>query len=35
MGFAGGDWVTRTVKSKDMFCSKYWTELNAGKAPAV
>ena len=34
MSFVAGDWVTRVMKSKDMFCSKYWTMLNAGKAPA-
>lgn len=33
MGVVVGDWVTKTMKSKDMFCAKYWAELNAGKAP--
>lgn len=35
MGIVVGDWMTKTIKSKDMFVGKYWTELNAGKAPAV
>lgn len=35
MGIVVGDFITKTVKSKDMFAAKYWTLLNAGKAPAV
>ncbi|CAN0120382.1 unnamed protein product, partial [Hapterophycus canaliculatus] len=35
MGIVVGDFMTKTMKSKDMFASKYWAYLNAGKAPAV
>lgn len=28
-----GDWATRTIKSQDMLCSRFWGKLNAGKAP--
>lgn len=33
MGIVVGDFLTKTIKSKDMFASKYWGELNAGKPP--
>lgn len=35
MGVVVGDFMTRNIKSKDMFCAKYWAELNAGKPPVV
>ncbi|CAN0178885.1 unnamed protein product [Pylaiella littoralis] len=35
MGIVVGDFLTRRVKSKDMFVSKYWAELNAGKPPVI
>lgn len=30
-----GDYMTKTIKSKDLFVSKYWGDLGAGKPPAV
>lgn len=35
MGMVMGDYMTKTMKSKDMFASKYWGDLGAGKPPAV
>ncbi|CAM9537965.1 unnamed protein product [Ectocarpus sp. 8 AP-2014] len=35
MGIVVGDFMTRNIKSKDMFVSKYWAVLKAGKAPAA
>lgn len=35
MGFVVGDFMTRNIKSKDLFATKYWTLLGAGKPPAV
>lgn len=35
MGIVVGDFMTRNIKSKDMFVSKYWSILKAGKAPAA
>lgn len=35
MGFVMGDFVTRNAKSSDLFCTKFWGGLNAGKPPAV
>lgn len=35
MGFVFGDFLTRTVKSKDLFVGKYWGLMGAGNPPAV
>lgn len=35
MGFVVGDFLTRKMKSKDLFLSKYWAFLGAGKPPAI
>lgn len=35
MGIVVGDFVTRNMKSRDLFVSKYWGEMNAGKPPSV
>lgn len=34
-GMVMGDFVTRNIKSADMFASKYWKELGMGKDMAV
>ena len=34
-GMVVGDFMTRKMKSADMFVSKYWKELGMGKPPAA
>lgn len=35
MGIVVGDFLTRNLKSRDLFAGKFWGEMNAGKAPAI
>ena len=35
MGIVAGDFLTRNIKSRDLFASKFWGEMNAGKAPPI
>ena len=35
MGIVVGDFLTRNIKSRDLFASKFWGEMNAGKAPPI
>lgn len=35
MGIVAGDFMTKTIKSKDVHASQVWGVLNAGKPPAV
>lgn len=34
-GFVVGDFITKTIKSKNMFATKYWKIMNAGKPPSM
>lgn len=35
IGMVVGDFMTKKMKSEDVFSWKYWGDLRAGKAPAV
>lgn len=35
MGIVAGDFITKMIKSKGLFCSKFWAVLNAGTPPTV
>lgn len=35
MGIVVGDCITRIMKSRDLFVSKFWAEMNAGKPPPM
>ncbi|CAN0419159.1 unnamed protein product [Laminaria digitata] len=33
MGIVVGDFITRMIKSRDLFVAKFWGEMNAGSPP--